>query len=145
MYINIKFVGKSLPRQSINSNHALPSPLDVASTLQTIPPKKHESITSLLGAWSELILHDLASTGNLKSQDCCSEDGVINHSECYGRLGNGQCRDYMRTLPAVANRNCPFGKYTQLITLYIKHLTLLLITVVTLFLIKVIIYLFIIY
>lgn len=100
-----------MPRQS-GTTHALPSPLDVAATLQNIPSKKHESVTALLGAWSELLLHDLASTGNLKSQDCCSED-ARNHGECYGRVGHGQCREYMRTLPAVDMDDCAFGRFSN--------------------------------
>ncbi|CAH0563572.1 unnamed protein product [Brassicogethes aeneus] len=111
--------GKTQPRQS-NSNHALPSPLDVASTLQTIPSRNHESVTALLGAWSELLLHDLASTGNLKSQDCCSDEAKT-HGECYGKLSNGQCREYMRTLPAVDSDSCKFN-YRNQMNLATSHL-----------------------
>lgn len=102
-------LGISKPRESTH-NHHLPSAQDVASTLQNIPAEKHESVTALLGAWSELLLHDLASTGNLKSQDCCSDDAK-KHAECFGKLGNGQCREYMRTLPAVDMDSCNFSKY----------------------------------
>ena len=90
--------------------HALPSPLEAAATLQTVPAAPHESVTALLGAWGELLLHDLASTGNLRSQDCCSDDGM-SHGECYGRVGHGQCREYMRTLPAVDMDDCGFGEF----------------------------------
>ncbi|EFA09156.2 hypothetical protein TcasGA2_TC005493 [Tribolium castaneum] len=103
--------GRSQPRQSVTT-HALPSPLDVAVTLQTVPATPHESVTALLGAWSELLLHDLASTGNLKSQDCCS-DGR-KHGECYGRVGHGQCREYMRTLPAIDMDDCDFEYRNQM-------------------------------
>ncbi|XP_072375481.1 chorion peroxidase-like, partial [Diabrotica undecimpunctata] len=103
---------KSQPKQSVTS-HSLPSPIDVASTLQSNPATKHESVTALLGAWTELLLHDLASTGNMKSQDCCS-DNAKKHGECYGKLGNGQCREYMRTLPAVDMDTCEFGYRDQM-------------------------------
>lgn len=81
----------------------------MASTLQNVPASVHESVTSLLGAWSEVVLHDLAGTGNLKGQDCCSDE-AYQHGECYGRLGHGQCKEYMRTLPAVDMDDCSFGK-----------------------------------
>ncbi|CAH1108455.1 unnamed protein product [Psylliodes chrysocephalus] len=103
---------KSQPKQSVSS-HSLPSPLDVAATLQNNPATKHESVTALLGAWTELLLHDLASTGNMKSQDCCS-DNAKKHGECYGKLGNGQCREYMRTLPAVDMDTCEFDYRDQM-------------------------------
>ncbi|XP_074027554.1 uncharacterized protein isoform X2 [Leptinotarsa decemlineata] len=104
--------GKSQPKQSVSS-HSLPSPIDIASTLQNNPATKHESVTALLGAWSELLLHDLANTGNLKSQDCCSENAK-KHGECYGKLGHGQCREYMRTLPAVDMDSCKFENREQM-------------------------------
>lgn len=102
------FAGKSQPRTSVG-NHALPGPLEITGTLQTISEKDHESVTALLGAWGELLLHDLASTGNLKSQDCCSDEAA-KHGECYGKVGHGQCRDYMRTLPALESDECEFSK-----------------------------------
>lgn len=100
--------GKSKPKESANTR-PLPSPLDVASALQNNPASQHESVTALLGAWSELLLNDLSNTGNLKSQDCCSEN-ARNNEECYGMVGHGQCREYMRTLPAVDMDVCSFGK-----------------------------------
>ncbi|KAL1488619.1 hypothetical protein ABEB36_014422 [Hypothenemus hampei] len=103
--------GKFQPRSSSLSK-PLPNPLDVAATLQTIPSHSHESVTALLGAWSELLLHDLAMTGNLKSYDCCSDNS--NHPECYGRLGNGQCKDYMRTLPSMDIDHCNFKYRNQM-------------------------------
>ncbi|KAJ8915169.1 hypothetical protein NQ315_000421 [Exocentrus adspersus] len=105
--------GKSSPKRSVSVAHALPNPLDVASTLQNNPGKPHDSVTALLGAWSELLLHDLASTGNLKSRDCCSENAKSN-DECYGMLGNGQCVEYMRTLPAVDMDVCSFSYRNQM-------------------------------
>ncbi|VEN54788.1 unnamed protein product, partial [Callosobruchus maculatus] len=104
--------GKSLPRQS-STHTALPSPLDVAATLQAVPPNNHRYVTSLLGAWSELVLHDLAGTGNLDGRNCCSDEGA-RHEECYGRLGRGQCRQYMRTLPAVDMDDCSFDYRNQM-------------------------------
>lgn len=105
---NVLFPGKVQPRVS-NSPKPLPNPLDVTSTLQSIPVQSHESVTALLGAWSELLLHDLAMTGNLKSQDCCVDNA--GHPECYGKLGNGQCKEYMRTLPSMDMDQCSFSKY----------------------------------
>lgn len=103
--------GKTQPRTSVGT-HALPSPLDITDTLQSIPERDHESVTALLGAWGELLLHDLASTGNLRSQDCCSDEAK-RHGECYGKVGHGQCRDYMRTLPALQPEECEFSKYNK--------------------------------
>ncbi|KAJ8969968.1 hypothetical protein NQ317_008531 [Molorchus minor] len=105
-------LGVSRPRQSVTT-HTLPSPLDVASTLQTNPATAHDSVTALLGAWSELLLHDLASTGNLRSQDCCSENAK-NNKECYGMVGNGQCLEYMRSLPSVDMDTCNFAFRNQM-------------------------------
>ncbi|CAH1129175.1 unnamed protein product [Ceutorhynchus assimilis] len=106
--------GISAPKESV-SDSPLRSPLDISVSLQNIATHAHESVTALLGAWSELLLHDLASTGNLKSQSCC-DDGKKNHGECYGKLPNGECREYMRTLPAVEMDNCDF-KYRNQINL----------------------------
>lgn len=100
--------GKSQPRRSVSSN-PLPSPADVASVLQSIPARNHESVTALLGSWAELLLHDLASTGGLKTHNCCKSQTKV-HGECYGKLGNGKCLEYMRSLPAVDTGSCNFGK-----------------------------------
>ncbi|XP_030764452.1 uncharacterized protein LOC115888753 [Sitophilus oryzae] len=102
--------GKLSPRQF---STPLPNPLLVSSTLQSIPPKSHEYVTSLLGAWSELLLHDLAMTGNLRSQDCCS-DSDKKHPECYSKLGDGQCKEYMRTLPSIDVDQCKFRYRNQM-------------------------------
>ncbi|XP_076275092.1 uncharacterized protein LOC143206037 [Rhynchophorus ferrugineus] len=102
--------GKFSPRQFSTE---LPSPILVSSTLQSIPPKSHEYVTSLLGAWAELLLHDLAMTGSLKNQDCCS-DSSKRHPECYGQLGDGQCKEYMRTLPSIDLDQCKFKYRNQM-------------------------------
>ncbi|XP_050297990.1 uncharacterized protein LOC126737238 [Anthonomus grandis grandis] len=105
--------GKSQPRtSSLSTSEPLPNPLEVASTLQSIPSEVHDSVTSLLGAWSEVLLHDLAMTGNLKSEECCSDNS--SHPECYAKLGNGQCKDYMRTLPSVDLDQCSFKYRNQM-------------------------------
>ncbi|ERL88558.1 hypothetical protein D910_05943 [Dendroctonus ponderosae] len=102
---------KSQPRSS-STTKSLPNPLDVSATLQSIPVQSHESVTALLGAWSELLLHDLAMTGNLKSEDCCADNEI--HQECYGHLGNGQCKEYMRTLPSMDVDSCNFKYRNQM-------------------------------
>ncbi|XP_060522685.1 uncharacterized protein LOC132699805 [Cylas formicarius] len=104
--------GKKKPRQSILSL-ALPNPLQVAATLQNIPAQPHDSVTALLGAWSELLLHDLAMTGNLKARDCCG-DSADRHPECYSELGNGQCKEYMRTLPSIDAEQCQLRHRNQM-------------------------------
>ncbi|XP_066153356.1 uncharacterized protein [Euwallacea fornicatus] len=104
--------GKSSPRQS-GTSQRLPNPLEVSAILQSIPAQSHESVTSLLGAWSELLLHDLAMTGNLKNQDCCS-DNAPAHPECYAKLGNGECKEYMRTLPSMDVDQCSFVYRNQM-------------------------------
>ncbi|XP_050297989.1 peroxidasin homolog isoform X2 [Anthonomus grandis grandis] len=104
--------GKTEPRRS-SSGYPLPNPVELSRTLQNIPSKSHESVTALLGAWSELLLHDLASTGNLKSLDCCKRDRK-NHGECFGDLGDGECREYMRTLPSVDVDACEFRYRNQI-------------------------------
>ncbi|CAH1116127.1 unnamed protein product [Phaedon cochleariae] len=104
--------GKSQPRQSVTP-HPLPNPLSVAAALQAAPAPAHESVTALAGAWSELLLHDLAGTGNLRSLDCCGE-GAKRHAECMGKLGGGQCKEYMRTLPALDEEDCKFEYRNQM-------------------------------
>lgn len=104
--------GKSQPRRSVSSN-PLPSPADVASVLQSIPARNHESVTALLGSWAELLLHDLASTGGLKTHNCCKSQTKV-HGECYGKLGNGKCLEYMRSLPAVDTGSCNFDYRNQI-------------------------------
>lgn len=104
----ISITGISRPRVSVGT-HSLASPLDIAATLQTIPERKHESVTALVGAWSELLLNDLVSVGSMPPVDCCSESAE-QHPECYGRLGNGQCKVYMRSLPTSDPESCNFGK-----------------------------------
>lgn len=76
-------------------------------TLHEQPSVQHESVTALLGAWSEFILHDLASTGNMRSLDCCASK--TNLGECLGDIGGGVCKEYMRSLPAVDMDDCLFG------------------------------------
>ncbi|KAJ8944427.1 hypothetical protein NQ318_002123 [Aromia moschata] len=102
--------GISQPRTSADS---LISPLDAASLLQNDPPKNHESVTALLGAWSELLLHDLAGTGNLNTKGCCSEE-TKDDVECYGMVGRGQCKEYMRTLPSMDMHACEFAVRNQM-------------------------------
>ncbi|KAL1488622.1 hypothetical protein ABEB36_014425 [Hypothenemus hampei] len=102
--------GKSLPRESASS-YLLPSPFTISFALRTIPAKNHESVTALLGAWSELLLHDMVGTGNLKSQNCCTGKA---HIECYGKLTDGKCKEYMRSLPAVEANQCHFDYRNQL-------------------------------
>lgn len=110
--IFLSFAGKSQPRQS-SGTHALPSALEIAHAFRNVPEKAHESVTALLGAWSELLLHDLASTGNLKSQKCCSQDST--HGECYGRIGSNHCLEYMRSIPTTENDECHFGKFLSML------------------------------
>lgn len=85
--------------------------------------KHHESVTALLGAWSELLLHDMASTGNMRSYDCCEDNA--NHGECFGRLGNGECQEYMRSLPAVDVDDCKFSEYTTTVSHVLYHIEVL--------------------
>lgn len=103
---------KETPRESV-SGHALPNVLQVAKAFQQQEPQHdHESVTALLGAWSEFLLHDLASTGNLKSLDCCENNA--QHAECFGRLGNDDCMEYMRTLPSIPKEQCVFEHRNQM-------------------------------
>ncbi|XP_018331432.1 uncharacterized protein LOC108741220 [Agrilus planipennis] len=103
--------GFSQPRLSVK-NRPLPGPLDVADSLKSKPIVPHESVTALVGAWSELLLHDLASIGNLRNQECCKSKSI--HPECYGWLGNGQCSEYMRSLPAMDMDDCEFEYRNQM-------------------------------
>lgn len=102
------FLGISQPRQSV-SNHVLPSVSDVARSIQNSQIQNHESVTALLGAWGEFLLHDLAGTGNLKVYQCCGQN-VDEHSECYGKISSEQCKEYMRTLPSMEMDECNFGE-----------------------------------
>ncbi|KAL3272932.1 hypothetical protein HHI36_014391 [Cryptolaemus montrouzieri] len=105
--------GISQPRQSA-TNHALPSVMDVARSIQIMQIQNHESVTALLGAWGELLLHDLAGTGNLKVAHCCGKSNLEDHPECYGRIGVDQCREYMRTLPTMEMDECSFEHRNQM-------------------------------
>lgn len=96
----------------------------MANALKYKSEKLHESTTALLGAWSELLLHDLASTGNLKNPDCCSTD--VNHQECYGRIGNDECKDYMRSIPAFDEDSCTFGDYSFLFYIHLPFFLMIL-------------------
>lgn len=107
IYVHI-FEGKSKPRQT---DKPLPTPVDVTNALKYQNEKAHESATALLGAWSELLLHDLASTGNLKNPDCCTSDS--DHDECYGHISSEECKDYMRSIPVLDEDSCTFGKITS--------------------------------
>ncbi|XP_066250383.1 uncharacterized protein [Euwallacea similis] len=104
--------GRSQPRQSFTSK-PLPSPSEISSILQTIPARNHESVTALFGAWGELLLHDLASTGGLKTQSCCEVQEKA-HGECYGELSDGTCMEYMRSLPAMDTDSCKFQYRNQI-------------------------------
>ncbi|XP_030764451.1 uncharacterized protein LOC115888752 [Sitophilus oryzae] len=104
--------GKSLPRESFDSI-PLPTSVDVAKEIQKIPAKAHDSLTALLGAWSELLLHDLASTGNLKSKDCCKGTARFNQ-ECYPLVQKGSCKEYLRTLPSMDMEKCNFAYRNQM-------------------------------
>ncbi|KAF7278210.1 hypothetical protein GWI33_008704 [Rhynchophorus ferrugineus] len=104
--------GKSQPKSSFTT-FPLPTPQDVAVALQRIPARTHDSVTALLGAWGELLLHDLASTGNLKGRDCCKDKGKRNQ-ECYPLIQNGNCIEYMRTLPSMDKENCQFAYRNQM-------------------------------
>lgn len=104
--------GISKPRHSI-TNHALPSALDVARSIQNTQIENHESVTALLGAWGEFLLHDLAGTGNLKVSRCCDKS-KDQHPECYGKISAEQCREYMRTLPTLEMENCNFEYRNQM-------------------------------
>lgn len=75
------------------------------------PLEHHDSVTALLGAWGELLMHDLASTGNFEKKLCCRDDHQQPHAECYAKVGHGQCKDFMRSLPAVDLDDCTFGKH----------------------------------
>ncbi|KAK9883031.1 hypothetical protein WA026_001241 [Henosepilachna vigintioctopunctata] len=105
--------GISKPRQSVSSNHALPSVLDVTRSIQNLQIQNHESVTALLGAWGELLLHDMAGTGNLKAASCCEKISE-NHAECFGRIDSENCREYMRTLPTMEMDECSFEYRNQM-------------------------------
>ncbi|XP_028142829.2 uncharacterized protein LOC114336668 [Diabrotica virgifera virgifera] len=104
--------GKLLPKKS-SKNSDLPSPVNIAAMIQKETISKHDSVTALLGAWSELLLHDLASTGNVRSQYCCGNNSQV-HQECYGNIGEKNCKEYMRTLPAIDDDNCTFAYRDQM-------------------------------
>ncbi|XP_017785026.1 PREDICTED: uncharacterized protein LOC108568445 [Nicrophorus vespilloides] len=99
--------GKSKPKLE-----NLPSSEEVTRVFKANSDKKsHDSITALLGAWSELLLHDLASTGNLRSGNCC---GQSPHPECLGKLNEKTCKEYMRSLPAIDKNLCAFEHRDQM-------------------------------
>ncbi|KAB0798263.1 hypothetical protein PPYR_09256 [Photinus pyralis] len=100
--------GISKPRQG------LPSSLDVADAMQKQAKGHHESVTALLAAWGELLLHDLASTGNLDRGVCCSNNINVKHGECYGDIGREQCMEFMRSLPAKDVDSCTFEYRNQM-------------------------------
>ncbi|KAK4874855.1 hypothetical protein RN001_014215 [Aquatica leii] len=103
--------GVSEPRKSVG-NHALPTAAEVAKAMQSDRKTSHESVTALLGAWGELLLHDLASTGNLDRGVCCTNDEV-KHGECYGEIGHGICMEFMRSVPT-QNPDCSFEHRNQM-------------------------------
>ncbi|KAF5284358.1 hypothetical protein FQR65_LT13575 [Abscondita terminalis] len=103
--------GISQPRKSIG-NHALPTPIEIAKAMQKHEKGSHESVTALLGAWGELLLHDLASTGNLDRSICCTDEPV-KHGECYGEIGHGSCMEFMRSVPT-QNPECTFEHRNQM-------------------------------
>ncbi|KAF5280247.1 hypothetical protein FQA39_LY18070 [Lamprigera yunnana] len=103
--------GISQPRKSVG-NHALPTPVDVSRVMQNHQKGNHESVTALLGAWGELLLHDLASTGNLDRGICCNKAN-LKHGECYGEIANGVCMEFMRSVPTKF-ADCPFEYRDQM-------------------------------
>lgn len=100
--------GKSIPKLSVDTQE-LPNALDVSSILQQVPSRKHESVTALLGAWSELLYHDLVRPANFKNRQCCKRD-AITHQECYRLQKDDRCWEYMRSLPAIEVDSCEFSK-----------------------------------
>ncbi|XP_048519800.1 uncharacterized protein LOC109542192 [Dendroctonus ponderosae] len=104
--------GKMIPKVSV-STQELPNALDVSSILQQVPSRKHESVTALLGAWSELLYHDLVSTANFKNHQCCKGD-AITHGECYRLQKDNRCWEYMRSLPAVELDSCEYQYRNQI-------------------------------
>lgn len=75
--------------------------------LQHKPKEQHKFVTTLLGAWGELLLQDLVTTINPRSEKCCSKNNAI-HQECYTKFGNEKCREYMRSIPALSEE-CQFS------------------------------------
>nr|XP_022916804.1 uncharacterized protein LOC111426494 [Onthophagus taurus] len=103
--------GVSKPRvSSIFDSSPLPSAEEVSYILRQSFSKQHESVTALLGAWSELLLHDLASTGNLRSIDCCSSK---KHEECFTMTGSS-CQEYVRSLPTIDDCTATFSHRNQM-------------------------------
>ncbi|XP_057660218.1 uncharacterized protein LOC130896263 [Diorhabda carinulata] len=98
--------GTSFPINHYPS-YLLPDSRYVSSILRKNPKNKHESVTALLAAWSELLLHDLTSTGTLKNPHCCDKNK--KHDECYNSyLNEEDCLEYMRTLPSIDIKHCKF-------------------------------------
>ncbi|XP_053999872.1 uncharacterized protein LOC128887698 [Hylaeus anthracinus] len=109
--------GIATPRESTR-NHVLPTPSKAVSTiidgLQPVP-EAHEGLTSFAGVWSELILHDIASTIHPTHQpnQCCT--GKAKHPECYEiRDEDGGCANYWRSVPGLTVHKCNFETREQM-------------------------------
>ncbi|XP_068084351.1 uncharacterized protein [Anabrus simplex] len=102
--------GVSSPRQSVVPQ-PLPSPQTVARSIQSSSSQSqaHEHVTSLVGIWGEMLLHDIASTLNPDTVQCCNRA----HPECTPLLDQGVCRELMRSLPSITE-DCHFDHREQM-------------------------------